>query len=265
MSGLVLQRPLAVFDIESTGTDVQQDRIVELAIVKLLTDGSRQTKAWLVNPGVPIPPEVTAIHGITDADVADKPLFKDIAGIIATELDGCDVGGYNVVRFDIPMLEAEFRRAKFTFSFEGCRIVDAQRIFHIKEPRDLSAAVVFFCGKRHDNAHGAEADAEATLDVIEGQLVKYPDLPHDIEGLDVFCAAKNPDWVDRAGRFRWSGGEIVVNFGSKKGQRLKELIETRSSFLGWILTNNFPADTKELIRKAMEGVYPPPPKPAADG
>lgn len=265
MSGLVLQRPLAVFDIESTGTDVQQDRIVELAIVTLMPDGSRQSKTWLVNPGIPIPPEVTAIHGITDEQVAGKPLFKDVAGLIASELDGCDLGGYNLVRFDIPMLEAEFKRANFTFRMEGRRIVDAQRIFHLKEPRDLSAAVALYCDKRHANAHGAEADAEATLDVLEGQLARYPDLPRDVDGLHDYCAAKQPDWVDRSGRFKWANGKIVVNFGSKKGQALKELADSRSGFLRWILENNFPADTKDLIRKAMDGVYPPPPdKPAGD-
>ena len=265
MSGLVLQRPLAVFDIESTGTDVQQDRIVELAIVKLLPTGVRESKTWLINPGIPIPPEVTAIHGIKDSDVADKPLFKDIAGLISTELDGCDLAGYNLLRFDIPMLENEFKRAGVVFTMEGRKVVDAQRIFHMKEPRDLSAAVVYYCGKRHDNAHGAEADAEATLDVIEGQLVKYPDLPRDVESLDLFCAARPADWVDRTGRFKWSHGRIVVNFGSKKGQPLKELVDSRSNFLRWILENNFPSDTKDLIRKAFEGTYPPPPlteKPA---
>jgi DNA polymerase-3 subunit epsilon len=266
MSGLILQRPLAVFDIESTGTDVQLDRIIELAIVKLMPDGARQCKTWLVNPGVPIPAETSAIHGIKDADVADKPLFKEIACLIAAELDGCDLGGYNLLRFDIPMLENEFRRANVVFKMEGRKVVDAQRIFHMKEPRDLSAAVVYYCGKRHDNAHGAEADAEATLDVLEGQLIKYPDLPKDIESLDLFCASRPAEWLDRTGRFRWTNGQIVVNFGSKKGQSLKELVDTRSSFLRWILENNFPSDTKELIRKAFEGSYPPPPPPekAAD-
>jgi DNA polymerase-3 subunit epsilon len=263
MSGLILQRPLAVFDIESTGTDVQQDRIVELAIVKLLPGGARETKTWLVNPGIPIPAEVTAIHGITDADVADKPPFKDIACLLAAEFDGCDLGGYNLLRFDIPMLEAEFKRAAVTFRMDGRRIIDAQRIFHMKEPRDLTAALAFYCGRRHGNAHGAEADAEATLDVIEGQLVKYPELPHDVESLDVVCAAKPADWVDRTGRFKWLNGRIVVNFGQKKGQPLKELVDSRNSFLNWIIESNFPSDTKDLIRKAYNGVYPAPPEKTA--
>lgn len=263
MTGLILQRPLAVFDIESTGTDVQQDRIIELSIVKLLPDGTRQTKTWLVNPGIPIPPESTAIHGIHDAEVADKPLFKDVACLILSELDGCDLGGYNLVRFDIPMLEAEFKRACVTFHMEGRKVVDAQRIFHTREPRDLTAAVAFYCGKRLENAHGAEADAEATLDVLEGQLIKYPDLPRDIEALDLYCAARPADWVDRTGRFKWVNGRIVVNFGSKKGQPLDELAAAKSNFLRWILDNNFPADTKDLIRKALDGIYPiPPEKPA---
>lgn len=259
MPGLVLDRPLAVFDIESTGTDVQQDRIVELAIVRLNPDGARETRTWRVNPGVPIPAEVTAIHGIRDADVADQPPFADIAKDVAAALDGCDIGGYNVVRFDIPMLEAEFRRARFPFQFEGRRVVDAQRIFHIKEPRDLSAAVLLYCGRPHVNAHGAAADAEATLEVIEGQLARYADLPRDVAGLDAFCAARNADWVDRTGRFKWVNGEIVVNFGSKKGQKLKDLVAANSSFLTWILTNAFPIDTKELIRGARDGVFPEPP------
>jgi DNA polymerase-3 subunit epsilon len=263
MSGLILQRPLAVFDIESTGTDVQQDRIIELAIVTLYPEGRRETRTWLVNPGIPIPGEAAAIHGIKDADVADKPMFKDVACMIVAALDGCDLGGYNLLRFDIPMLEAEFKRACVTFKMEGRKIIDAQRIFHMKEPRDLSAAVVFYCGRRHENAHGAEADAEATLDVIQGQLVKYPDLPRDVENLDLFCAARPAEWVDRTGRFRWLNGRIVVNFGAKKGTPLDELVNTRNSFLRWLLENNFPSDTKDLVRKAMDGIYPvPPEKPA---
>jgi len=153
---------------------------------------------------------VTAIHGIKDSDVADKPVFKDIAGLISTELDGCDLAGYNLLRFDIPCWRTNSSGPASCFNMEGRKVVDAQRIFHMKEPRDLSAAVVYYCGKRHDNAH-APKRRRSHLDVIEGQLVKYPDLPRDVETLDLFCAARPADWVDRTGRFngRTAGSWLI--------------------------------------------------------
>ena len=264
-----LDRPFAVFDIESTGTDIQQDRIIDLAVVKLLPDGTRTTRVFRVNPGMPISPFVTAIHGITDADVANCPPFRDIARDVLQELDGCDLGGYNVVRFDIPMLQEEFRRAGLELDLTGRRIIDAQQIFHRREPRDLRAALRFYCGEQHDLAHNAEGDVVATIKVLEGQFGKYPDLPRKLDELDTYCNPRDPSWVDRNGRFRWVNNEAVVNFGAKRGATLRSLVVRDSSFLKWILKGNFPMDTKDLVRNALEGRLPSPPAPsppdAADG
>lgn len=260
MRSLTLDRPLAVFDIESTGTDPVQDRIVELCIVRLSPGGRRETHTLRINPGMPIPAGATAVHGITDADVAACPPFSDLAPEIARLFDSCDLAGYNLLRFDIPMLVEEFRRAGLTFQVEGRRVVDAQRIYHRREPRDLTAAVAFYCGKPHTDAHGAEADALATLEVLEGQLNRYPDLPVDVEGLDRYCNPRHPTWADRIGRLKWANGEIVVNFGARRGESLRSLVQTNSGYLKWILKGAFPADTQEIVRNALEGKYPPPPK-----
>lgn len=248
-----LDRPLAVFDIESTGTNPRADRIIELAIVKLLPKGGQQVLTYQVNPGIPIPPEAAAIHGITDADVANKPLFRAIAPELYRELDGCDLGGYNIIRFDIPMLIEEFQRASLNFSLDGRRVIDAQRIFHKREPRDLKAALAFYCNELFLDGHRAEADALATLRVLEGQFERYGDLPRDLSELDKYCSVRDPSWVDRDGKLRWAGGEITINFGKKKGEKLRDLARTDPSFLRWILKGDFASDTKEIVAKILEG------------
>ena len=184
---LKLDRPLVVFDIESTGINPLTDRIVEIAFIKLLPGGAREQNCFRINPGIPIPAEVTALHGISDADVKDCPPFRDLAGKIYTLLDGCDLAGYNLIRYDIPMLVEEFKRASINFTAIGGRVLDAQRIFHKREPRDLVAALMFYCGDKHVGAHGALEDTDATLRVIEGQLEHYPDLPRDMAALDEYC------------------------------------------------------------------------------
>ena len=248
-----LEKPLAVFDIEATGINPRTDRIIELSIVKLLPKGGKQVLTYVVNPGMPIPPESTAIHGITDTDVAGKPLFRALAPAIYKELDGCDFGGYNILRFDVPMLIEEFQRASLNLTFEGRRIIDAQRIFHKREPRDLKAAVAFYCNELYLEGHRAEADAQATVRVLEGQFDRYGDLPRDLTELDRYCSVRDPSWVDRDGKLRWAGGEIVINFGKKKGEKLRELARTDTSFLRWILKGDFATDTKEIVSKILEG------------
>ncbi|MBN1269055.1 MAG: 3'-5' exonuclease, partial [Kiritimatiellae bacterium] len=180
---LKLQRPLAVFDIESTGVNRRKDRIIDLAIVTLLPDGSQSTFTFRVNPEMPIPAQATKVHGITDADVKDCPTFKQVAADVAACLEGCDLAGYNILGFDIPLLEEEFRRAEVPFNMDGRRVVDAQRIFHQNEPRDLTAALKFYCGEMHLGAHGALEDVLATVRVLDGELARYKDLPRDVEGL----------------------------------------------------------------------------------
>jgi DNA polymerase-3 subunit epsilon len=262
---LKLERPLAVIDIESTGTNPRLDRIIDLAILKVQPDGRRETFNFRFHPEMPIPPETTAIHHITDADVASCPTFREKAPAVIAALEGCDLAGFGVSRFDIPLLAEECARAGFEFNPDAVRVLDAQRIYHKKEPRDLTAAVAFYCGELHLGAHGAAADALAALNVLEAQFRKYPDLPQTMDELNTYCnPPKNPAWADRYGRLKWVKGELVINFGAQYiGQKLRDLAQNNTKFLKWILKSDFPGDTKRIIAEALEGRWPPP--PAASG
>lgn len=257
-----LKRPLAFIDIESTGTNPRQDRIIDLAVIKLMPDGTREKHVFRCNPGILIPPEAEAVHHISNADIAQAPLFPKITGQIFELLKDCDLAGFGIARFDIPMLTEEFARAGFVFPADDCRVVDAQRIFHKKEPRDLTAALAFYCGEEHTGAHGAEADALATINVLEAQLKKYGDLPRTIDGLDAYCnIARDPAWVDKTGKLKWVNDEIVINFGVKyTGQKLRELAQNDAKFLKWILKSDFPGDTKKIVADALEGRFPDKPR-----
>ena len=253
-----ISRPFAVFDIESTGANPRNDRLIDLAIIKITPAGTREVHIFRVNPQMPIPPEATAIHGITDGDVADCPIFCDVASRVVDVLDGCDLGGFNIVRFDIPLLIAEFQRCNVVFDAENRRIIDAQRIFHRREPRNLAAALAFYCQEEHVNAHGAEADAVATIQVLEGQFGMYSDLPRDFDDLDLYCNPRDPSWADRSGRLRWSNGEVVLNFGKKSGQPLRRLAAEDPGFLlpgnavmGRVL--DAPASWMTRFENALEG------------
>lgn len=262
MKEIHLDRPLAVFDIEATGTNPRLDRIVEITVTKLDPTGTRETHTFRVHPECPIPAAVIAIHGITDADVADCPPFRKIAATVHDLLQGCDLAGFNVLRYDIPMLVEEFLRADITFVLEGRRVYDAQRVYHQREPRDLTAALAFYCGKEHTNAHGAEADVEATIQVMEGQLQMYSDLPRDMDALDEYCRIRKPDWADRNGRLKWNGTEVVLNFGKKQGTPIREMATHDRRYLNWILKSDFPSDTKHIVQQALDhDTYPEPPKP----
>jgi DNA polymerase-3 subunit epsilon len=258
---LQLERPLAFFDIESTGISPRADRIIELAVVRIHPDGNRDSRRWLVNPGIAIPPETTRIHGFTDADVKDCPPFPAVADSAYRYLEGCDLGGYNLLRFDVPMLVEEFARAGLFFDIEDRNIVDVQRIFHQKEPRDLTAALAFYCGEMHLDAHGAEADVLATIRVLEGQYRQYNDLPQDMNALDTFCNPRDPDWADRSGRLKWENGSLTVNFGKNKGRTLKSMLDEEPGFVRWMLRSDFPRDTKAILEDVLQGVWPEPPQP----
>lgn len=253
---LDLDRPLAVFDIEATGTNPRADRIIELSVCKIMPDSSRHLFEFLVNPGVPIPPETTEIHGFSDGDVADCPLFADKAHEIADVFDGCDLAGYNLIRYDIPILCEEMIRAGLVTDLAERRVVDMQRIFHQREPRDLSAALKFYCGELHLDAHGATADVMATIRVLEGQMQKYPDLPHSVDELSGYCDFRKPDWVDRTGKLRWKDGEVVLGFGKRQGEVLKDLIVNDPGYIDWMLKSNFPRDTHDIVRAAIDGKWP---------
>lgn len=258
-----LKRPLAVFDIESTGVSPRADRMIELAVLRINPDGTVDERTWLVNPTVRIPIESIAVHGITDEEVAACPTFADVALDILTFFEGCDLAGFSAAYFDVQLLNEEFLRAGIrTFRPEARAMVDAQKIYHRREPRDLTAALKFYCGRDlGEDAHGALADARATLDVIVGQLERYPDLPRDVDALDRMFNPVDPFNVDRAGRFRWSEGEVIVNFGKKKGTKLRDLAaDSREghSFLRWITKSDFAEDTRAVAENALLNIFPKP-------
>ena len=248
--------PLVVFDLETTGPDRLTDRIVEVAALKVSPDGSVAVFESRVNPGVKIPREATAVHGITDADVADAPAFATVAPALAAFLEGCDLAGYNLRGFDIPLLGREFERAKVPFSFEGRRVVDAQVIYFRKEPRDLTAAVRTFVGREHTGAHSALADAIASAEVLAGQLLRYADLPREMDALAAFTAPVEGRWVDADKRFVWRDGAAVFNFGAKRGQALTDVAAKNPEYLDWMLDADFPEEAKRIVREAREGRFP---------
>lgn len=257
---LKLDRPLVVFDIESTGLSARKDRIIELAAVKLMPDGTEIEQCWLLNPEVEIPAETTAIHGISDEIVKDCPTFADKAKEIFEFFRDCDLSGFNADRFDIPCLEEEFARAGFNFAASTRRHVDVQRIYHRKEPRDLSAAVAFYLGRSHDGAHGAEADARATLEVLKAQMAKYTDLPQTTAEMDEYLVPHDPLNADRMGMLRWKNGELTVNFGKKKGESLKNLLMNEPNFLKWMIKGDFDTEVRMIVKDLLEnGRLPAPP------
>lgn len=261
MPNLKLVRPLVVFDIESTGVSPRKDRIIELAAIKLMPDGEEISKCWLMNPGVPIPPETTAIHGISDEIVKDCPTFADKAEEIFEFFRGCDLSGFNADRFDIPCLEEEFARVGMAFAPSARKHVDVQRIYHKKEPRDLSAAVRFYLGRNHDGAHGAEADTRATLEVLKAQMAKYSDLPATVDEMDEYLVPHDPMNADRAGTLRWKDGELTINFGKKKGESLKKLLLNEPNYLKWILKGDFDTEVRMIIKDLLDnGRLPPSPQ-----
>lgn len=261
MSNLKLVRPLVVFDIESTGVSPRKDRIIELAAIKLMPNGEEISKCWLMNPTVSIPPETTAIHGISDEIVKDCPTFADKAKEIFEFFRDCDLSGFNADRFDIPCLEEEFARVGMAFAPSARKHVDVQRIYHKKEPRDLSAAVRFYLGRNHDGAHGAEADTRATLEVLKAQMAKYTDLPQTVDEMDEYLVPHDPLNADRAGTLRWKDGELTINFGKKKGESLKKLLLNEPNYLKWILKGDFDTEVRMIIKDLLDnGRLPPAPQ-----
>lgn len=261
MLALKLDKPLIVFDIESTGLSPRQDRIIELAAIKVTPDGSEIEKSWLLNPTVRIPPETTKIHGITDEIVKNCPTFKERAEEIFEFFRDCDLSGFNADRFDIPCLEEEFARVGLNFAASARRHVDVQRIYHRMEPRDLSAAVQFYLGRTHDGAHGAEADTRATLEVLKAQMRKYPSLPGDVAEMDEYLAPHDPRNADRNGMLRWVNGELTINFGRKKGAVLRKMLLDDPGYLRWIIKGDFDTEVRMIVRDLFEnGRLPPRPQ-----
>ena len=254
-----IDRPLVFFDLEATGISTENDRIVDIALVKRAPDGGETTFCSLVNPGVPIPREASAVHHITDDMVASAPLFKELAPRVLDFLASCDLGGFNAAKFDIPMLQAEFKRAGFELPMAGRRVVDAQVIYHKMERRTLAAAYQFYCGKPLPDAHRAEPDARASLEVFFAQTGRYSELPKTMDGLADFCSMKDPGKVDGEGKFVWRNGEAAFNFGKHRTLTLKEVVAKERSYIEWLMrAERTTPELAKICQDALAGRFPAP-------
>jgi DNA polymerase-3 subunit epsilon len=243
---LKLSRPICFFDLETTGIEVAKDRIVEISIFKVFPNGTTESKTWLVNPTIPIPPQTTAVHGITDEKVANEPTFKELATQVHNMIKDSDLGGYNSDRFDIPLLAEELLRAEVDFDMKNRVSVDVQTIFHKKEERTLSAALKFYCGTNLENAHSAEADTMATYEILKAQLDRYDDLDNDMKWLSEYTTRKKS--VDFAGFIALNKeGKEIFTFGKNKGQLVEDILEKEPGYYGWIQGADFPLYTKKVL------------------
>jgi len=243
---LNLKNPLVFFDLETTGMNVASDRIVEISYLKIYPDQREETKTFRINPGRPIPLDVTAIHGISDDDVKDAPLFNEIAQTLANTFEGCDFAGYNLHKFDLPLLAEEFIRANVDLDLKKRKVIDVMVIFYKKEQRTLSAAYKFYCEKELANAHSAEADTRATYEILQAQLDTYPDLQNDVNDLSEFSAHSRA--VDFVGRIVYNDkDEEIFNFGKYKGQTVVSVLAKDPSFYSWMMNGDFPLYTKNVL------------------
>jgi len=243
---LKLSKPIAFFDLETTGINIATDRIVEISIAKILPGGDKEIKTKLINPTIPIPIESSAVHGITDADVADKPTFKEVAKELSNFIEECDLGGFNSNKFDVPLLAEEFLRADVDFDVSKRSLVDVQNIFHKMEQRTLSAAYHFYCNKSLENAHSAEADTLATYEILEAQIAKYEELKDDVKFLSEF--SKRTNNVDLLGRIVYNEDGIeVFNFGKHKGVPVVEILDKEPGYYNWMMNGDFPLYTKKVL------------------
>jgi DNA polymerase-3 subunit epsilon len=248
---LKLKKPIVFFDLEATGLDVYNDRIVQIGIIKFNTDETKEEYKWLINPKVPISKEATEVHGITDEMVQDKPTFGDIAQELIKIFHNSDLGGYNVKNYDIPMLQNEFSRIGLQFDLENVSIVDAMAIYMRKESRKLQDAYKKYVGKELENAHDAMADIQASIEVLEGQIKFYDDLPSTVEELSEYCFPADPNAYDTEGKLVYKDGELAINFGKNKGRTLKELSTNDQGYLRWILNGSFPEKVKDAVRAVL--------------
>ncbi|KAA6336923.1 DNA polymerase III subunit epsilon [termite gut metagenome] len=245
---LNLRNPLVFFDLETTGTNINTDRIVEISYLKVYPNGNETTKTLRINPEMHIPQEASAVHGIYDADVADCPVFRLVAKNIANDIEGCDLAGFNSNRFDIPVLAEEFLRAEVDMDMSRRKFIDVQVIFHKMEQRTLSAAYKFYCGKDLKDAHTAEADTRATYEVLKSQLDRYSELQNDTTFLADFSSFNKN--VDFAGRIVYNDKNVeVFNFGKYKGQSVSEVLKKDLGYYGWIMDNDFTLNTKAMLTK----------------
>lgn len=245
---LNLIRPIIFFDLETTGTSVTSDRIVEISLIKVFPDGHTEEKTRRINPERHIPEESTAIHHITDADVKDAPTFRQIARLLHDLFSDSDIAGFNSNKFDVPLLIEEFGRAGLSFDVSGRNFVDVQGIFHKMEQRTLVAAYRFYCGKELNDAHSASADTRATYEVLLSQLERYPELKNDVAALAEFSSGGRN--VDLAGRMVYDDNhEPIFNFGKNKGKKVKDVVRHEPGFIQWIMQGDFPKETKDQLRR----------------
>lgn len=255
---LNLKKPLAFFDLETTGTNITSDRIVEFAFIKVMPNGEIVQKASRVNPTIPIPIESSLIHGIYDEDVKDKPTFKSLAHTLSQFLEGCDLAGFNIIKFDVPVLVEEFLRHGFEFDITNRKLIDAQRIFHLMEPRNLSAAYKFYCGKDLEGAHSAEADVFATFEVLKAQVERYKDCPiKDNQGKEIIPIKNDMNalheltssqFADLAGRITFNDkGEEIFNFGKYKNMKVSDVLRKDPSYYDWMMKGDFALNTKKKL------------------
>ena len=250
---LNVKNPLVFFDLETTGIDMVNDRIVEICILKVFPDGRTEVKTRRVNPTIPIPAQATAIHGITNEDVKDSPTFKEIAKSLVQLIEGCDFAGYNSNKFDLPLLAEEFIRAGIDFDLKKRKFIDVQTIFHKMEQRTLVAAYKFYCDKDLNNAHSAEADTVATYEVLKAQLDRYPELKNDIDFLSDFSAKTRN--VDFAGRIVLNDKDVeVFNFGKHRGRPVVEVLSTEPGYYAWMMNGDFPLYTKNVLTRIKLGM-----------
>lgn len=243
---LKLHKPICFFDLETTGTDVVKDRIVEISILKVFPNGNKESKTWLVNPTIPIPAQATAVHGISNEKVANEPTFKDLAKQVYNMIKDADLAGYNSDRFDIPLLAEEMLRADVDFNLGNRVTVDVQTIFHKMEKRTLGAAYQFYCKKNLDDAHSAEADTNATYEILKAQLDHYDELENNIKSLSDFTARKRS--ADFAGFIVFNDDqEEVFSFGKHKNRKVVDIMEEEPGYFGWILNADFPLYTKKVL------------------
>lgn len=259
---LRLRRSMVSFDLETTGLDIRDDRVVEISCVKIDRDGTREILTHRVNPQMPIAKDATAVHGIRDEDVATAPTFEQLAAPLFEFFKGADLTGFNLEHFDLPLLTHEFARAGHKFPDGEVGVVDSRRIFMLKEPRDLTAAYRIYCDKELTDAHSAEADAIAAADILLAQVERYGDLPTDVQALHDFCHPTQPDWVDPDGRLLWREGKAVIGFGKHREKSLESLAKNNPGYLRWILTASFSDAVVAIVEAALRGEFPEPPEPS---
>lgn len=250
---LNLDKAIAFFDLETTGLNISKDKIIEIAIIKINPDQSEEVLNERINPGIPIPEDSTAIHGITDEDVKDAPKFEERAQAIRDFIGDADLAGYNSNRFDIPFLLEELLNCKVELPMEGRRFIDVQTVFHKMEQRTLEAAYKFYCGKELDNAHNAEADTRATYEVLKAQIDRYPEVENDMDFLFEFTQQGKNRKIDFVGRLAMNeSGEVIYNFGKHNGKTIREVYSNEPGYHRWILDNDFPLFTKSILKKETD-------------